>query len=296
MIEFRKPTLEDKEWISERLKESDYRACEYVFGNMFIWRNVSDVEVALVEDVLCIKGKSPEDEIIYNYPAGKGDIHRVIDLLIEHAKELGKKCRFRGVLKEQLGHLKAWYGEDIDATTDPGDWDYVYEVEKMRTLAGKKYHGKRNHIARFKDGDDWSYEPITEENLPECVEMNQIWCETYGCDKGESAKLEQCAVRQSFKYFKELSLEGGLLRKGGRVVAFAIGEPINSDTFGVHIEKAFPDVQGAYPMINQQFVEHNMQGYMYVNREEDMGDEGLRKAKMSYRPELPLEKYVVTFH
>ena len=103
-----------------------------------------------------------------------------------------------------------------------------------------------------------------------------------------------CVTLNSLRLFKELELTGGILRVDGQIVAFTIGEPICSDTFVVHIEKAFPDVQGAYTMINQQFVEHECMDYKYVNREEDTGDEGLRKAKRSYRPVFMVEKGVVT--
>lgn len=294
MIEFRRPTLEDKEWMTEKIRQSDFRGCEYSFGNLYIWRNVSDVNVANLEGFLCVTGASKEGEVIYNYPVGSGDEKRVLELLIQDAKEKGCIPRFRGVLEEQKERLEELFPGEMEFTTKEDDWDYIYEVEKLTTLAGKKYHGKRNHIARFKDADDWSYEPITEQNIAECEEMNRVWCEEYGCGKSESAREEQCAVKQSFLHFKELSFEGGLLRKAGEVVAFAIGESLNSDTYNVHIEKAFPQIQGAYPMINQQFVLHNMQNFTYVNREEDMGDEGLRKAKMSYKPQIWLKKYVAT--
>ncbi|MFA9465869.1 MAG: DUF2156 domain-containing protein [Velocimicrobium sp.] len=294
MIEFRNMTVEDKDWMNEMIKESDLRGCEYSFGNLFIWRKVSKVKVAQVENFLCVIGDSKENEIIYNYPVGSGDEKRVIERLIEDAKEKGCIPRFRAVLEEQKKRLEEWFPEQMEFTTNEGDWDYIYEVEKLTRLAGKHYHGKRNHIARFKDGGDWSYEPITEENMDECRAMNEIWCKEYGCGKSESARLEQCAVQQSFSHFKELGFEGGLLRKAGEVIAFTIGEPLNSDTYNVHIEKAFPQIQGAYPLINQQFVEHNMQAFTYVNREEDMGEEGLRKAKMSYKPQIHLKKYVAS--
>jgi len=294
MINFKRPTLEDQDWMREKIAQSDLKGCEYSFGNLFIWRDVSDVKVALVEGFLCVTGASKENEVIYNYPVGSGDDQKVLQILIEDAKEKGCIPRFRGVLEEQKERFEALFPNNIEVETNEADWDYIYDVEKLTNLPGKHYHGKRNHIARFKDDDDWVYEEITEEKIEECKKMNQIWCKEYGCGKSESAKLEQCAVEQSFLHFNELGFEGGLLRKAGEVVAFTIGEPLNSDTYVVHIEKAFPQVQGSYPMINQQFVAHNMQQFTYVNREEDIGDEGIRKAKMSYRPQIHLKKYVVT--
>lgn len=290
MINFRNIEMKDKEWMNQRLKESDLRGCEYSFANLFMWRKPSSIQIAEVENLLCIRSGG-EDSIFYHYPIGRGDTQKAVELLTADAAEQSIPFAMRGLLEEMKDSLEELFPKRFVFTTNEGEWDYLYPVEKLTTLAGKKYHGKRNHIARFKDKDDWSYEAVTPENLWECREMNDIWCQEYGCDKSEGARIEQCAVGQAFQYFEELGLEGGLLRKEGKVAGFALGEPLNSDTYVVHVEKAFPSIQGAYPMINQQFVIHNMQNYRYVNREEDMGDEGLRKAKMSYKPDPWLPKY-----
>lgn len=291
MIEFKKPTLEDREWMTKKFSITDFRGSEYSFGNLFIWRDVSNIKVAELDDYLCVLSSTKECPIIYNYPVGKEVTKEIIDKLAENSLEQGYEARFRGIFEEQKQQMEEMFPGEFEFTTLEGEWDYLYPVEKLTALPGKKYHGKRNHIARFRDAGDWSYEAVTMDNLEECKEMNRIWCKEYGCGKSESAKLEQCAVKQSFDHFSELSFEGGLLRKAGKVIAFSIGEPLNSDTYIVHIEKAFPEIQGAYPFINQQFVQHNMQKFLYVNREEDMGDEGLRKAKMSYKPNPHLVKY-----
>ena len=127
--------------------------------------------------------------------------------------------------------------------------------------------------------------------MPYAEAMHKEWCKLYGCGKNPSLKEESCAVSDAFCYFEELGLSGGMLSAGGAVVAFSIGDRLNKDTFLVHIEKAFPDIQGAYPMINKQFVIHNCENYRYVNREEDLGEEGLRKAKLSYQPYEILQKF-----
>ena len=103
-----------------------------------------------------------------------------------------------------------------------------------------------------------------------------------------------CVALNSLRLYKELDLTGGVLRVNGNVVAFALGEPACEDTFVVHIEKAYSEVEGAYTMINQLFVEHACKGYQYVNREDDAGVEGLRKAKLSYKPALLLKKGIAT--
>lgn len=194
-----------------------------------------------------------------------------------------------------MNSLRAWYPDQFEIEYNRDLADYVYESEKLATLSGKKLHGKRNHINKFKlEHEDWSYETLTEENLEECFEMALKWRNDNGCEEDEEKNAEMCVTMNSLRLFKELELTGGILKVDGEIAAFTIGEPICDDTFVVHIEKAFADIQGAYPMINQQFVSHECQNYQYINREEDTGAEGLRKAKLSYRPVFLVEKGVVT--
>ena len=141
--------------------------------------------------------------------------------------------------------------------------------------------------------DRWSYEPMTKDNVEDCFQMALKWRNENGCEEDLEKNAEICVTLNSLRLFEELGLKGGVLRIDGEVAAFTVGEPICSDTFGVHIEKAYAEVQGAYPMINQQFVSHECMDYKYVNREEDTGAEGLRKAKMSYRPVFMVEKGTV---
>ena len=172
--------------------------------------------------------------------------------------------------------------------------DYVYETEKLSRLSGKKYHSKKNHVNKFKATyPDWSYEPITKDNVEECFQMALRWRELNGCEEDEEKHAEICVALNFLRLFEELEMRGGALRVNGEVAAFTIGEQVGTDTLVVHIEKAFADVQGAYAMINQQFAEHEGTGFPYLNREEDMGEEGLRQAKMSYKPVFLIEKGVV---
>lgn len=294
MIEFKKITLEDREWMEKYFKESDFRGCDYSFANLYMWSKPSQIEVANVEGMLCIKSKGwNEKEPLYTYPAGNGNIKNTIEALILDAKERKHPFYLRGFEKKEAEKLETCFPERFHIETIRDEWDYIYLAEKLANLSGKKYHGKRNHIARFKEMSDWRYEDICSTNLDDCRKMNEEWCKLYGCSRSKALDTEQCAVRTAFDYFEQLQLKGGILYQGERAVAFTIGEPLNSDTFVVHVEKAFPDIQGAYPMINQQFVQH-VDGYTYINREEDLGEEGLRKAKLSYRPEMFAEKYKAT--
>ena len=169
--------------------------------------------------------------------------------------------------------------------------DYIYEREKLVSLVGKKLHGKRNHIKRFQDQNPgWRYESLRDDNIEACIEMAQEWCRRNCCTGDDGKKEELHLVIRALKNYKTLHMKGGLLRNETGVIAFTLGSPIGPDTFDVCFEKAFSEIQGAYPMINQQFVAHELQEYRYVNREEDLGVPGLRKAKLSYDPDILLEK------
>lgn len=290
MIAFRTITIDDRDWMSEKLREDDRQGCEYSFANNFIWSVIYKVEVAEVCGCCVIKFDA-EGEDCYAFPIGAGDKKAAIMQLLTHAKEDNSKLYIESIEEADREFLETYFSGIFQIEENRDSFDYIYTVDKLTSLAGKKLHGKRNHIARFKDDEDWSYEPMTAENKQECYDMNLKWCDRRACKWNEDMSDEQCALNQAMKYFDELHLEGGILRKTGEIVAFTIGERLNSDTYVVHFEKAFPEIQGAYPMINQQFVMHNCQEYSYVNREDDAGDEGLRKAKLSYYPDILLKNY-----
>ena len=291
-MEFKKLELSDKEWVETLLRQLDFRGCDYSFKNLYIWRTKSKIYVAEKDGMLFIKSKHNRNgHTIYTYPAGNGDLKTALYDIIEAAEEEGTPFVLRGISKEGVKNIERVMPGKFEFTENRDEAEYIYTVEKLSSLAGKKYHGKRNHIARFMDNDNWHYEDMSRKNIDDCMKMNKRWCELTGCDSADADSADQCAVKEAFNNFEALGLKGGVLYLNDEVAAFTIGAPINSDTFGVHIEKADHTVQGAYPMINREFVRANMSGFTYINREEDMGEEGLRKAKLSYYPEFLLEKY-----
>lgn len=289
MLEFKEIQLEDKEWIDSLLKLSDFRGCEYTFVNNYVWRKIFNITICRYKDFyICKQG----DEFIF--PAGKGDIDDLICTMKDYCKLQNIPLKFCSVDKATTEMLKEKYNDNIKVSTNEDLYDYVYNVSDLSTLAGKKLHSKRNHINRFKE-NNWSFEEITPENLQECWDMNEQWCKINDCIVSEEKNEEACAVRCGLKNFFALGLVGGILRVDGKIQAFSYGEPLNSDTFNVHVEKALTDFQGTYPMINYAFVNHFCMDFKYVNREEDMGEENLRKAKRSYKPVFLEEKYAVEF-
>lgn len=295
-IQFKKIRMEDRELIEHYLKMKTYRSCELIFANIYLWCRFYPTEFAIIEDTLVFRSTSETDGMSITFPAGESqNIRAALDVLMTYFKERDLPFQMHLVQEQEFELLQEWYPGRFEVEYDRDAADYVYETEKLTTLAGKKLHGKRNHINNFKrDFPNWSYERITEENREDCFSMAMKWREGHSCNFSEEMRDEMCVTLNALRLLEELDLVGGLLRVDGEVVAFTIGEPLNPDTFVVHIEKAFAHIQGAYPMINQQFVEHEAQDYKYINREEDTGSEGLRKAKLSYRPAFLVQKGLVS--
>ena len=285
--------LSDKEIIQSYYRQEKSRNCEFTFANNYLWAPHYEIRYAIIDGMLVFL--SDEATFSVSFPLGQGNAKETIELLLSYFEEKGRTFKMHLVSPEQFARLEKWFPGKFQIAYNRDAADYVYESEKLITLSGKKLHGKRNHINKFKElYPDWTYEPITKENTAECIEMAQNWRVQNGCDENEEKSAEFCVTLNALKMREALELRGGLLRADGRVVAFTLGEPGGEDIFVVHIEKAYPDVPGAYPMINQQFVEHECAAYRYINREEDTGAEGLRKAKLSYYPVMMLEKGMVT--
>lgn len=289
-LNFHSISIEDKDWINRMLKEDQPDACEYTFANNYIWAKVYDVQVGRAYGCGVIRYRE-QGKFQYSFPFGAGDKRRVIEHLINSCAANGYGLILNPVTEAYRSKLTEWFPGVFEICADRDSYDYVYTVEKLSTLRGRKLHGKRNHIARFMDDGDWRYETMTTDHISECRKMAREWTALRTDKWNDEMQQEIDVLEEAFSHFGELGLSGGVLYKSGVLVAFTIGEPLNSDTFVVHFEKAYPDLQGAYPMINQQFVLHEAQDFTYVNREEDTGDLGLRKAKLSYYPDILLRKY-----
>ena len=291
MLDFKEITLADKDWTTELMRYANLRGSEYTFANLFNWRSTYTVRIARFEDFLLVR--SGTARFHYLYPAGRGDLAAALKAMEADAEANGVAFEMYGIPEEGREKVEEIFPGRFIFKPVRDNFDYIYSRESLATLAGKKLHGKRNHINKFMASNpDWRYEPITQENIADARAMNSAWCKINNCfEKHSTLQREACAVKSAFDHYFDLDLIGGLLRVADKTVAFTIGSPVTDDTFVVHIEKAFADIQGAYPMINQQFVQNALEGYTYINREDDMGDEGLRKAKESYRPAMLYERY-----
>ena len=289
-LEFRKIELSDKPWIESLLKKSDFRGSEYCFGNNFIWANAYSSRIGRYRDFYL---QFNEEAKHFAFPAGEGGLAEVVGVMMDYAAEHGFPFVMHLSHAANREKLEALMPGRFEFEERRDYFDYLYTAESLITLKGKKLHSKRNFINRFIQ-KEWSVEPVTAENIGECEAFNQFWCVQNDCRRDESKREEMCAARKALANFDALELHGCILKQEGRTVAYSIGERINSDTEIVHIEKADAEVPGAYPMINREYAAMFAADCAYVNREEDLGVEGLRKAKLSYNPVMFTERYRVT--
>lgn len=294
MLDFKRVELVDKERVEDYLRKSDFRGCEYTFGNALLWGEHYNTMIAFAEG-FCFEKTGSGGKTMFVYPSGEGSVETAVSVIREYAAQNGLPvliCANKAVTERILAlfpEAKAELYRDF--------CDYVYLAESLETLSGKKLHAKRNHLNRFYE-NDWSFEPMSAENIPECRAMNELWRAENVTEESEDAEdklTELKVVERSLELFTELGYTGGVLRVNGEVQAFTFGERSANDTFVVHVEKALRRYQGAYAAINREFVRSLGGRYKYIDREEDTGAENLRKAKMSYNPIFLEEKFLISF-
>ena len=293
MFHFEFPTIDDRKWMQPILSQSENMGSEASFGTLFLWRDTYFSKVCRFEDfmLLCSGGHFHN----YNLPIGGEKPYEAMEAIIEDAHEKGVPFKMWGITQDGVAELEELFPGRFEFQLDRNGSDYLYNTGDLINLPGRRFHGKRNHLAQFTRDYKWSYEDVTQDNLEDCRTIAREWCEANGgCDSENGADDESCALHKAFQYFDELQLAGGLIRIDGKPVAFTMGEEINEHTYLLHFEKALEGYNGLYAAINHEFALRHLEKYQYVNREEDMGLEGLRKAKLSYHPALLLQKYLVT--
>lgn len=256
-----------------------------------MWRDLVETYFAIEDDTLYIRADDFEGETAFGCPLG-GSLKKGIDNILEYCKENGIRPRICMVPEHILEEVKEYTGGV--ATTDRAWYDYLYNADDIKNLAGRKFSGQRNHINKFmKEHESFTFEELSSENLGEAKEFLQIFIDA---DSGEFINLTEGNMRamEVLENYKAYGLVGGLLKTDGKIIGLSIGEVLG-DTLFVHVEKSLRDVQGAYPLLVREFArKFAIDGISFINREEDDGNEGLRTSKLSYHPVKLLEKYLVT--
>ena len=292
MIKCKYITLEDKEAITSITMNSERKNCDLSFSNLCSWRFMYDTKFAIVDGFLLFKFHM-NNELAYMMPVGEGDLKKILEAIIDDATSEGKYFLMYGVCNNMKDEIEKLMPGKFDFSSNRDYVDYIYLRTDLAELKGKKFQPKRNHANKFyKTYTDYEYVPITADRISECLRLEEEWCKANDCGQQNGLGNERKSLTYALNHFDELGLTGGILYVNGRIAAFTFGMPINHETFGVHVEKADTLIEGAYNIINQEFAKHIPEQFVYLNREEDLGIEGLRKAKLSYQPTILLEKNI----
>ena len=293
MIEFHAVTLLDKEWIDRHVMCENVPRADYNFGNMFIWDEHYRQLVCRFGERTLTKVRL-HGEPAFVFPIGCGPLRPAMEAIREYAAAKGYPLILRGVTEEHRAQLEAEYPGRFEFCEEERWADYIYEAERLATYAGKALHGKKNHCNRFEAEHDWRFVPLTRELIPACLRMLDDWTRENEERLDKSIVYEHDAIERAFTHYEALGLEGGVLFAGEELMGFSFGEMASLDCFDVHVEKADISVNGAYPMVCREMVRMAMRlhpGLRYINREDDMGLESLRRSKQSYKPAFLLKKY-----
>ena len=292
MIPFHRACLEDKAPYESILMNCPERGCEYSFANLFLWGRQ---EIAFVENCVVFFshffGRS-----VYPYPLGTGDKKAALEAILADSRQRGIPCRITGMTEADRQELEDLFPGLFSIRPARDSFDYVYTVDALADLKGKKLQKKRNHVNRFRtEHPDYRVEPICCENVSRIQHMVNDWYVSRKLSDPEGDYfLESLAMAKAFRHYDALNMEGIALLEGDRVLAVTMGSIMAPDMMDVHFEKAVEDVPGAYNTVNAEFARHirlKFPEVRFLNREDDMGLEGLRTAKLSYLPDHMIEKY-----
>ena len=290
MIEFKALDLSQKEAYQSHMEQFPEKGCEYNFVNLYLWGRQ---RIAFHEGNIAFFSQF-DRRSVYPFPMGK-DLKPTLDAIIHDAKVRDIPCRLTGLSQEDCATLERLYPGKFRIHFDRDGFDYVYDINDLADLKGRNYQKKRNHINRFcQNYPEHTLEPLTRENAPEAEKLLQDWYDQREKkDPLADFHMEKAAVSKAMRNWEALGLEGMLLKHQGKVLAMTMGSRLSRVTFDIHFEKALDEADGAYPTINRGFAQYLREKYpelQFLNREDDMGLEGLRKAKLSYYPHHMTEK------
>jgi hypothetical protein len=284
---FSKITIEDMDTIADFLSKAPNEiSCDATFVNLLIWQEKYGNTYAVQDGQLFMKIDKSGDKVFAlpfggNMADGLSRLNEYLggDLPVFHAQEGGRLEEFRRIV-----------GDKYIFEENRNDFDYIYSQKELAELSGKKYHGKRNHIASFSKKFAWRYERIIADNLEDIRNCAYRWYDKNNLRDNIDMRIEEKGILLLLDNWELLKLTGGCIFADGEIAAFTIGTPINNEIFDIHIEKALPEYPGAYNVINCEFA-RELSAFKYINREEDLGLEGLRRAKLSYYPIRLVKKY-----
>lgn len=293
ILDFKKVTLDVRPLFEKYISKSGQKGSECAFSNHYVWRDCYNIYWCEYKAFLLLKVKR-HNCAFYLQPFGgrDEDLPSVMDKLLEDNG--GQPFEMHGIYEDTKERFERIFPK-LEFEDDRDNWDYIYLREKLQSLSGRKLHGQKNHFNAFvKKHPDYTYEPISGENIVECLAFGEAWCDQRS-KIDATDKEERFAIQEACCNFEALGLRGGIIRFDGKIQAFSFGKKINDDTAVLHVEKAVIGERGLYQAMCKEFAYHAWQDVIYLNREEDMGIPGLRKAKEDMHPELMWKKYNIVY-
>ncbi len=283
-LSFKKIGIEDKELFDRYFKDYPPKASELTFTNLFVYRESRPIEFAVFEEHMIITFLDTKNKRSFFSPIGNAP-SRMIEKILEMYPNAAFERIEKSIVKDTNIELSSVHDKDND--------DYVYDIKELIELQGQRYSSKRNFVNRFEKNSP-IVKDIDDVFIKDCLHLNGKWCDLKDCTGDASLKAEFMAIKQALLNFKRLSLISVAVFVDGKISGFAIGERLNEDTFVEHFEKANPELGGAYQYILNSFAKKIPSNFLYLNREQDLGNEGLRKSKESYHPKMMIEKYRIS--
>lgn len=283
-------TIDDQAFIHDALWKFQPVISELTFTNLFMWRNLYHFKWTVLDDIILLFANNNSDFFAMQ-PVGPRPFKNIILTILHWLHDEHKQINphFDRVDKETAEEFSDF--SSIESEPLISHFDYIYNTDSLITLAGRHLHSKRNHLTRFTKEYRYAYQELTPDLIHQCLRLANHWCELYHCRDNPGLCAEWIAIREVLTNFDTLKCKGGVITINNVVEAFTLGELLNKSTTVIHIEKANMDIHGIYTAINQLFCKNAWSEYKFVNREQDLGDTGLRMAKLSYHPQTMVEKF-----
>jgi hypothetical protein len=259
---------------------------EFTFTNIYSWTHAYNFEVSMLQDLIILKSTAGNTRRFFN-PLGLGDVKEAIVKVLEESK---------GIFIRIPESTKALFGNEDRFIIEPDrpNSDYLFRIDDLVSLAGRKYDGKRNLIKKFKVEHEYRFVEFNASNVSRCLDFEEKWCSIKDCDSVEGLNNERKAIKDMVANFSEFNLIAGAIEIKSAMLALAVAESLNLSTMVMHVLKADPNVPGLYQVMMNEFLERHSSGFEYVNLEQDLGIEGLRKSKESYHPARMIDKYTIS--
>ncbi len=291
-LSFKKIELEDKEIFDNYYKQTPQYSAYVSFVTLFGWRKIVDYDLAFKNGEIFIKffNKTKKRNYFFMPQNTKDSVKAAIETLLSE----NEIPDFYNITEKQKDIISELYGNKFSFERNRNGDNYIYTSESLAALSGKKLHSKKNKLNKFKKTYQYEYVKVDKTNVDECLSISKKWCERKCRDNSDTADFTAC--EEVLNNLEKLNVKCGALKCDNKIIAFSVGEKVAPDMAIIHYEKADTDYDGSYAAINNEFIINEWSDIKYINREEDMGIEGLRKAKMAYCPEFMLETYIATYN